>query len=69
MNRAMPVASPETTELERRVLDHEQLLQALIAFMARTNMTTAKRLIARKIPLAPSCFSEKQARPTSRSRK
>lgn len=36
MNRAMPIASPETTELERRVLAHERVLQALIAYMART---------------------------------
>ncbi|MCU9848960.1 hypothetical protein OEZ60_13195 [Defluviimonas sp. WL0024] len=35
MNRAMPIASPETTDLERRVLAHEKVLQALIAFMAR----------------------------------
>ena len=32
----MPIGSPETTELERRVLAHEKVLQALIAFMART---------------------------------
>ena len=32
----MPIASPETTELERRVLAHERILQALIAYMART---------------------------------
>jgi len=32
----MPMASPETTELERRVLAHERILQALIAYMART---------------------------------
>jgi len=36
MNRAMPIASPETTELERRVLAQEKVLQALIAYMART---------------------------------
>jgi hypothetical protein len=36
MNRAMPIASPETTDLERRVLAHEKVLQALIAYMART---------------------------------
>lgn len=36
MNRAMPIASPETTDLERRVLAHERILQALIAYMART---------------------------------
>lgn len=36
MNRAMPIASPETTDLERRVLAHEKMLQALRAFMART---------------------------------
>ena len=36
MNRAMPTASPETTDLERRVLAHERILQALIAYMART---------------------------------
>ena len=35
MNRAMPIASPETTDLERRVLAHEKVLQALIAYMAR----------------------------------
>ncbi|TCS59022.1 hypothetical protein EDD52_12352 [Primorskyibacter sedentarius] len=32
----MTIASPETTDLERRVLAHERILQALIAFMART---------------------------------
>ena len=36
MNHTMPMASPETTELERRVLAHERILQALIAYMART---------------------------------
>ncbi|WP_420861918.1 hypothetical protein [Algirhabdus cladophorae] len=36
MIRAMPIASPETTDLERRVLAHERILQALIAYMART---------------------------------
>jgi hypothetical protein len=36
MNRAMPIASTETTDLERRVLAHEKVLHALIAFMART---------------------------------
>jgi hypothetical protein len=36
MNHAMSIASPETTDLERRVLAHEQVLQALIAYMART---------------------------------
>ena len=32
----MLMTSPETTDLERRVLAHERVLQALIAFMART---------------------------------
>lgn len=36
MKRAMTTVSPETTDLERRVLAHERVLQALIAFMART---------------------------------
>ena len=36
MNRAMPMVSAETTDLERRVRAHEKVLQALIAFMART---------------------------------
>ena len=36
MSRAMPIAYPETTDLERRVLAHEKVLQALIAYMART---------------------------------
>jgi hypothetical protein len=36
MNLTMPIASPETTDLERRVLAHEKVLQALIAYMART---------------------------------
>ena len=36
MNRAMPLVSPETTDLERRVLAQEKKLQALRAFMART---------------------------------
>jgi hypothetical protein len=36
MSHTMPIASPETTDLERRVLAHEKVLQALIAYMART---------------------------------
>lgn len=36
MNRTTGAASPETTELERRVLAHERVLQSLIAYMART---------------------------------
>ena len=36
MNHTMPIASPETTDLERRVLAHEKVLQALIAYMARS---------------------------------
>ena len=32
----MPRSFPETTDLERRVLAHEKVLQALIAYMART---------------------------------
>jgi hypothetical protein len=36
MNRAVPIALPETTDLERRVLAHERVLQALIAHMAQT---------------------------------
>ena len=32
----MPIASPETADLERRVVDHERILQALIACLART---------------------------------
>lgn len=32
----MPLHLPETTDLERRVLAHERVLQALIAYMART---------------------------------
>ncbi|MDU8946690.1 hypothetical protein [Ovoidimarina sediminis] len=36
MSRAAPIAFPETTDLERRVLAHEKVLQSLIAFMART---------------------------------
>jgi hypothetical protein len=32
----MPMVSPETTDLERRVLAHAKMLQALRAFMART---------------------------------
>ncbi|MDW4500215.1 hypothetical protein R5H30_19665 [Sulfitobacter sp. D35] len=36
MNRAIRIASPETTDLERRVLAHELIPQALIAFMTRT---------------------------------
>jgi hypothetical protein len=31
-----PSCSPETTDLERRVLAHERVLQALIAYMSRT---------------------------------
>ncbi len=36
MNHALPITVPETTDLERRVLAHERVLQALIAYMART---------------------------------
>ena len=36
MNRVMPLPLPETTDLERRVLAHERVLQALIAYMSRT---------------------------------
>ncbi len=32
----MPIVSPETTDLERRVLAHEKVLQSLIAHGART---------------------------------
>lgn len=32
----MPIVSHETTDLERRVLAHEKVLQALIAYIART---------------------------------
>jgi hypothetical protein len=32
----VPPPSPETTELERRVLAHERILQSLIAYMSRT---------------------------------
>lgn len=47
MNRALPIASPETTDLERRVLAHEKVLQALIAFMARTEPRFIDHLRAR----------------------
>ena len=47
MNRAMPIASPETTDLERRVLAHERILQALIAYMARTEPRFIDHLRAR----------------------
>jgi len=33
---ADPPNSPETTDLERRVLAHERILQSLIAYMSRT---------------------------------
>lgn len=33
---ADPPRSPETTDLERRVLAHERILQSLIAYMSRT---------------------------------
>ncbi len=36
MTRAIPTPLPESTDLERRVLAHEKVLQALIAYMART---------------------------------
>jgi hypothetical protein len=32
----IPNPSPDTTDLERRVLAHERILQSLIAFMSRT---------------------------------
>ena len=47
MNRALPMVSPETTDLERRVLAHEKVLQALIAFMARTEPRFIDHLRAR----------------------
>lgn len=34
--KTVPPPSPETTELERRVLAHERILQSLIAYMSRT---------------------------------
>ncbi|NKX44467.1 hypothetical protein [Roseicyclus persicicus] len=43
----MAITSPETTDLERRVLAHEQVLQALIAFMARTEPRFIDHLKAR----------------------
>ena len=33
----MPIRFPESTDLERRVLAHQKVLQALIAYMARTD--------------------------------
>ena len=36
MSRVTPIPSPEDSDLERRVLAQERILQALIAFMART---------------------------------
>lgn len=47
MNRVMPIASPETTDLERRVLAHERILQALIAYMARMEPQFIDHLSAR----------------------
>ena len=47
MNRAMPIASPETTDLERRLLAHERILQALIAYMARAEPRFIDHLRAR----------------------
>ena len=47
MNQTMPIASPETTDLERRVLAHERILQALIAYMARTEPRFIDHLRAR----------------------
>lgn len=43
----MPMASPQTTDLERRVLAHERILQALIAYMARTEPRFIDHLRAR----------------------
>lgn len=43
----MPMASPETTDLERRVFAHERILQALIAYMARTDPRFIDHLRAR----------------------
>lgn len=34
----MPIASPETTDLERRVLAHERILQALIKLPKRLDL-------------------------------
>jgi len=34
--RAVPPRSPETTDIERRVLAHERILQSLIAYMSQT---------------------------------
>ena len=39
-----PIARPEGTELERRVLAHERILQALIAHMAETEPKFLRRL-------------------------
>lgn len=35
MNHSEPEAAPKTTDLERRLLAHETVLQAPIAYMAR----------------------------------
>lgn len=45
--------SPETTELERRVLAHERILQSLIAYMAQTEPRFVDHLRARFVePMA-----------------
>ena len=44
MSHTTPIASPETTDLERRMLAHERVLQALIAFMARMESRFAEPL-------------------------
>ena len=45
----MPMASPEATDLERRVLAHERILQVLIAYMARTEPRFIDHLRARLV--------------------
>ncbi len=61
----MPIASPETTELERRVLAHERILQALIAYMARTEPRFVDHLRERFVePMSMAGTNTTTAKPT-----
>lgn len=49
----VPSIPPETTDLERRVLAHERILQSLIAFMSRADPRFVEHLRARFVePMA-----------------
>ncbi|MEW5424569.1 hypothetical protein [Amorphus sp. 3PC139-8] len=52
-NATDPLHGPETTDLERRVLAHERILQSLIAYMSRTEPRFVEHLRGRFVePMA-----------------